>query len=323
MRNSERRLVTESAETHCAHSMQTYIEREAQRPCKQWIHEVLAGKREADRVKLRTQTFVLLPDIDSINKRPKRQEEDTFYFWQGGKAVGNHNISTRKQSLLPPTSFHWLAVVADTRLRTLRDLRGMHVPMLQALHTQCCQKICEEYGVERSQIMAYVHYPPSVYQLHIHFKHLTGHHVFHDTFRVHPLLSIVNNLQIDPDFYSKSVLQLPVYVHTDLYAALHADEVPEHEESREVALHEQLYELHEQLHGELHEQLQGQLHEILQELLHKQLHNISTPNQINPNLSSPPAQQECNTTTSLGSTPSTPAQDQGTATPSATSDRPA
>jgi len=321
MRTSERRLVTESAETHYAHTMQAYIDREAARPCKQWIHEVLAGNREADRVKLRTPAFVLLPDVDSINKRPRRHEEDAFYFWQGvERAKGIHNPNTRKQNLLPPTSFHWLAVVADTRLRTLRDLRGAHIPMLQALHTHCCQKICEEYGVESNQIMAYVHYPPSVYQLHIHFKHLTGHHVFHDTFRVHPLLSIINNLQIDSDFYSKSVLQLPVYVHTDLYAALHADRTQVQQEPHEVALHEQLYE---QLHGQFHEQLHGQLHVILNELLQERLQKKPTLNQIEPNLSDPPTQEKCSTTTSPGSTPSTPAQDPGIATPSATSDGPA
>ena len=268
--SSERRLITESPITHNNPRMQAYIAKEAARPCKQWIHEVLSAKREADRVRLRTSTFVLLPDVDCINKRVKRQEGDgkgenkgdnkgenkgenkgknkgenkgensmypinnPLYFWQGGEKnrirrhlhhnTLNYNIAATNN--LTTQTFHWLAVVVDTSLRTLRDLRGEHVPMLEALHAQSCQKIFEECGTEPGQIMAYVHYPPSVYQLHIHFKHLSGHNVFHDTFRVHPLQSIINNLKIDSDFYKKSYLQLPVYVHTDLYAAL-ATEVTE------------------------------------------------------------------------------------------------
>jgi hypothetical protein len=232
--NNERRLVTESPDTHTGQSMQAFIAREASRPSKQWIHEVLSAKREADRVKLRTSTFVLLPDVDCITKRAKRQEKthevkeppvfpvtNPLYFWQGVSAGRFFRRPTHQNSHQNSTpAFHWLAVVTDTSLRTIRDLRGEHVPMLQALHAQSCQKIFEEYGVHASQVLAYLHYPPSVYQLHIHFKHLSGHNAFHDTFRVHPLLSIINNLKIDSEFYKRSHLQLPVYVHTDLYQAL-------------------------------------------------------------------------------------------------------
>ena len=241
--NNERRLVTETGQTHFGPHMQAFVAKEVARPCKQWIHEVLSAKREADRVKLRTSTFVLLPDVDCMSKRLKKERDENnnnnnnstndvdnhllpsipiktpILFWQGGES----SRSTRRFSNPNPTpSFHWLAVVADTSLRTLRDLRGSHVPMLQSLHSQACQRIFEETGTEPGQILAYVHYPPSVYQMHIHFKHLAGPNVFHDTFRVHPLLSIINNLQIDSDFYKKSNLQLPVYTHTELYNALEA-----------------------------------------------------------------------------------------------------
>jgi hypothetical protein len=294
--NSERRLVTESPHTHHGWPMQAYITREATRPCKQWIHEVLAARREADRVKLRTPTFVLLPDVDCVNKRLRRQEDETLgsslYFWQGLER-GKITSTVRRQNLMPHSSFHWLAVVADTGLRTLRDLRGEHVPMLQQLHAQACQKIHEEYGTEPGQIMAYIHYPPSVYQLHVHFKHLTGHHVFHDTFRVHPLLSIINNLKIDPDFYRKSSLQLPVYVHTDLYAAL------------TDPLH-----VTDSLHAT--------------DPLHV-TDTLPESNQIDSNLNEPgPPEPSSCSTMSPGSTPFTPAGTSGTpTTPSATPALPA
>lgn len=246
---SERRLVSETPLMYASAPLQAYIRQEMRRPCKQWIHDVLNSKREVDRVKLRTDTFVLLPDVDSGSKRScwprvfninnnlpsdeltvKPYINRTYRSYYRSYDRFNDKIydTFSEKTTLRYThmkdfthkSFHWLAVVADTELHSLRDLRGCHIQMLQSLYIQSCQKILEETGVQADQIMVYVHYPPSVYQLHIHFKHPVGPHVLHDTFRIHSLLSIINNLSIDPDFYAKSVLQLPVYQHTELCTAL-------------------------------------------------------------------------------------------------------
>jgi hypothetical protein len=239
MRSGERRLVTETPEMHRSPPMQSYISKEVHRPSKQWIHDVLLHRREAERVKLRTPDFVLLPDVDCTGKRPKSAEPDSPLCadppadaqeattdeerpgesWQKG-IKPDPRRQWRMKRLPAQQCFHWLAVATDTNLRTLRDLRGHHAQMLHSLYTQTCQRIHEETGVDPGQIMAYVHYPPSVYQLHVHFKHLTGQGVSHDTLRVHPLPVILNNLRIDPDYYAKSRMQVPVYVHTELYAAL-------------------------------------------------------------------------------------------------------
>jgi hypothetical protein len=306
MRTGERLLVIESPEMHGSASMQSYISKEVNRPCKQWIHEVLLCKREVERVKLRTVDFVLLPDVDCV-KRSRFDRIDKFdrfdridkfdridridrfdrldrldrldndlckadevvsvgrfdsiklerfnqfclndskegkdfpkyetdqadhtsaniltlphgdYTLQKGDRSDRYDKRWRTKRISPSfVCFHWLAVATDTNLRTLRDLRGCHINMLTSLYARTCQRIHDETGVDPSQIMAYVHYPPSVYQLHIHFKHLAAG-ISHDTLRVHPLPTILNNLQIDSEYYSKSRLQLPVYVHTDLYLAL-------------------------------------------------------------------------------------------------------
>jgi m7GpppX diphosphatase len=202
---AEFRLVLETPEMHESKPMQAYISREVCKPSKQWIHEVLSSRREADRVKLRTESLVLLPDVNSF---PKRSKDVT---WQ----------DARWRLKRPQSSFHWLAVVTDTRIHTLRDLRGEHLPMLAALYTDCCQKIRDETGYGPEQIMAFVHYPPSVYQLHVHFKYpLNQSASAIDAFRMHSLPKIMNNLRSDGDYYRKAHIELPVYTNTELYTAL-------------------------------------------------------------------------------------------------------
>ena len=215
MRMGERRLVLETPEMHASDPMQSYITREVSRPCKQWIHDVLSNRREADRVILRTPDFVLLPDVDTVQKR--RPPTDALVVWGEKRFATDRRWRPKRPS---PPSFHWLAVATDTGLRTLRDLRGCHIPMLTQLYQQACQRIKEDSGVDPEQVMAYIHYPPSVYQLHVHFKYPVSHTAPHDTFRIHPLANIINNLHIDSDYYGKSLLQLPVYQNTELYSAL-------------------------------------------------------------------------------------------------------
>ena len=263
----------ESPEMHTSPKMQEYIDTEVSRPCKQWVQEVINSKRETERVRLRTEHYVLLPDIETNYKRayfrigtnenpgpatnrtgPALSECPTPInqaptlhnptqnptLWSPGfrsdqrpdaktdlrvdlKSNFTDNrlrIDRRWRARKTHAQLHWLAVVTDTRLRTLRDLRGEHIPILQQMYVQCCAKIHEETGISADQIMAYIHYPPSVYQLHVHFKHPIGLYYSHDIFRIHPLPYIINNLQVDPEYYARSPLLLPVYPSTELYTAL-------------------------------------------------------------------------------------------------------
>jgi hypothetical protein len=217
-KGKQRRLVVEGPENYRSDSMREYIEQEIARPCKQWIHDVISSKREVERVKLKTTEFILLPDVDCMNKKglkpnpcPKKS------YWPNPNASNFEFVCYKKKI---SHYFHWLAVVADPSLRTLRDLRGHHVPLLKTIYNLSCEKLFQEFGVERDQVVAYIHYPPSVYQLHIHFKYPVKTQPAHDAFRTHPLLSVINNLEVDSDYYAKSFIQIPVYPHTEFYSAL-------------------------------------------------------------------------------------------------------
>jgi hypothetical protein len=75
-------------------------------------------------------------------------------------------------------------------------------------------------GIKQEQIMAYVHYPPSVYQLHVHFSYPYGQYCHRDTYRVHSVQTIINNLLIDGDYYAKCTLQLAMFRHSPHFAAI-------------------------------------------------------------------------------------------------------
>jgi m7GpppX diphosphatase len=150
------RLVVETPEMYASGAVQAFIRMETQRPCKQWVMDVINGGQESECVKLRTIDFLLLPDTERVNR-----------YW---RAVSSEAVG-RRYYRPPQCTLNWLAIATEPGLSSLRDLRGRHVGMLKNLLQQTQLAIHEETGLQPEEIMAYVHYPPSVYQLHIHFAH--------------------------------------------------------------------------------------------------------------------------------------------------------
>jgi len=129
-KNQQKKLVVEGPDNYKSESMRLYIEQEVTRPCKQAVDSLgyFIEEGEAERVKLKTKDFILLQDVDCISKKGHKQLlcPKTSY-WPNPNASHFESVSYRKKSSHP---FHWLAVVADPGLRTLRDLLGHHVPLL-------------------------------------------------------------------------------------------------------------------------------------------------------------------------------------------------
>lgn len=119
---------------------------------------------------------------------------------------------------------NWLAIASEPGLRSLRDLRGRHVPMLRRMLLLSKGKIHAETGVQPEEIMAYVHYPPSVYQLHVHFAYPYAQYNQRDVFRIHSLETVINNLQIDPEYYAKATLQVSLGRNSLLHQICRRDE---------------------------------------------------------------------------------------------------
>lgn len=186
-------IMGETPTMHASSSVTGFIQQEVTRPNKQWITHIIDGRQESSEVIRRTDDFVLLPDTERMNR------------WRGSKRTLN-----------------WLAIAHDKRLRTLRDLRGEHLPMLKEMLETCLRVVESETNIRAEQVMAYVHYPPSVYQLHVHFSFPYGQYCHRDTFRVHNLATVINNLEIDPDYYAKATLFMALYPSTPHFAAMEA-----------------------------------------------------------------------------------------------------
>ena len=179
-------FVQETPEMYASKAMKSYIQQEISNPRKEWILDIVNGRREQRKVKLCTPEFVLVPTF--VQPHPPRHSK----------------------------AFHWLAVVTDERLRTLRDLEGRHVLMLIDLYKLACLQIKAETGIDPELIEVYVHYPPSVYRLHVHFafpKQLCAQ----PPGRMHPLAKIISTLAADSEYYSKCSLEVPVFTDTELY----------------------------------------------------------------------------------------------------------
>jgi m7GpppX diphosphatase len=217
-------LVPETPQLHAKPSVSCFIEQEVKRPSKQWITSIIAGEQEREQVVMRTEEFVLLPDTERVNRYWRIQTN--VHHASGTTARPPKNTVACKSP--PKLTLNWLSIVHDLSIRTLRDLRGKHVPMLKRMLDACMASIEEQTGIPRDQVMAYVHYPPSVYQLHVHFSYPYGQYCHRDAYRVHSLGAIINNLEIDSEYYSKATLYLAMYKQSPHYQALTASDEPDH-----------------------------------------------------------------------------------------------
>ena len=215
------RFALESPEMHASDPVQQYVQQEVDRPTKAWAQEVINNTRESEFVKLRTPDFVLLPDQNNSRRNsaprhrcchdalpPPRYPSRAIH-----RPLTPHHAARR---------FNWLSIVTDPAIRSIRDLRAEHLPMLEGMYTQCVQAIQAEYRVGIEDIMVFANYPPSVYKLHFHFCAPFFQPAAYDAFRMHSLSSIINNLRLRGGYYAESTFQIPVHSNSELYRAIAA-----------------------------------------------------------------------------------------------------
>lgn len=225
------RFFEETPEVHSSDVVQAFIEQEIVKPNKVWVHDVLGCRRESECVKLRTPEFVLLPDLVASRRhyRPvQRQPWDPpcklaprLHKQRGALECGEGKVRACCPAHCPVSvqtrALNWLAIATDPGIKSIRDLRGEHVEMLERLYDQCVRAIQKEYKLERHDIMVFANYPPSVYKLHFHFCAPFFTSTAYDAFRMHPLSNIINNLRLCPEYYKLSSFHVPLHVGSEFF----------------------------------------------------------------------------------------------------------
>lgn len=156
-----------------------------------WVYNILEGKKEADRVDFKDEDpkngFLLARDLK----------------WNG-----------------QVESLHMTAIVFDRSIKSLRDLDATHLPLLENIRKNSFATIKSKYGLDETKIRAYLHYQPSYYHLHVHFTNLSFDTPGIHCDRGHILSSVINNIQLVPDYYQKATIPFVTGKSFALYDAI-------------------------------------------------------------------------------------------------------
>jgi len=160
----------ETQEKYESDNMQKFIYTERSKTQKKWIFEIIKGARERIQIVFRDpqNRFVIIPSDE--NRKKKKS---------------------------------YLVIFCDRELKSIRDLRQKHVPLL----LEVCKKLQEFLPVGFSH--ASFHYHPSVYQLHLHVQ--TEHVEDLENWRIYPLSYVILALSVNTNFFKEATLQTQVY----------------------------------------------------------------------------------------------------------------
>ena len=175
-----RNVVQCTPEVYFGPRMQNYITEQCQLPKNNWIYEIIDGTREQDNVVLNDPEFIMLPDID------------------------NHT-----------QVFNYLVIFKDRSLKTIRDLKASHLPLLKRVRESITRLLLSS-GCPHNQLMLYFHYLPSVYQLHLHIVAPYGRYTTQDPCKIHSLQNVISNLELHESYYQKIELTTVIVSNVDL-----------------------------------------------------------------------------------------------------------
>ena len=137
---------------------------------KQWIYKIIDGEKEQEHVVYKCSDFVILPDSENADD---------------------------------PSVLNWMVIFSDTALLSMRSIRGDHIDMLKAIKS----KIKELMPAEFESPMLYFHYPPSVWQLHLHVAAPCDMlRTTNSMQKVCFLEDVISNISIDPEYYAKATM---------------------------------------------------------------------------------------------------------------------
>jgi m7GpppX diphosphatase len=152
-----------------------------------WIYNILDSKAETDRVLFSNTDFMLLPDIK----------------W----GITKKTLKEKKEIEIEIENLYCLAIVKRRDLRSIRDLVGSDIALLENILEHSYKTIEQCYGIEKSKLRAYFHYKPSFWHLHVHFNQISTDK-YTSVEGTYSVFSVIQNLKIDPNYYQKTELEI-------------------------------------------------------------------------------------------------------------------
>ena len=148
----------------------------------QWIYNVLDHKKEVERIIFEDPDpdtgFILSPDFK----------------WSGESS----------------SDLYCLAIIRQRGLKSLRDLRASHLPLLKNIREKVVAAISDKFGLQSSQLRLYFHYQPSYYHLHVHVTSMAFTPPGSCCDGSHLLSTVIDNLERNSNYYQAASLSFKV-----------------------------------------------------------------------------------------------------------------
>ncbi|KAJ9107263.1 hypothetical protein QFC21_000710 [Naganishia friedmannii] len=153
----------------------------------QWVYNILNHEKEADRILFEDPDprtgFLILPDL-----KWDRKTVSTLYL---------------------------TAIVFDKSIRSMRDLKKQHLPLLLNIKASSENVVKGNFGLEPSRIRMFVHYQPSYYHFHVHIVALENEgYVGINIGKAHLLSDLISLLSLSSDSDEASLLQKMTLAYT-------------------------------------------------------------------------------------------------------------
>ena len=146
---------------------------------KTWVYNILDGKAESDRILFQNDNFVVLPDT---RWNPNDGNTDDLYF---------------------------LAIIKNRHIKSIRDLTGNDIPLLEDMAKKIPQFAKQKYGINEKFLRMYFHYKPSTWHLHLHINNINSSKTFSSSIEhAHSIFNVINNLKADRYFYRTATLEV-------------------------------------------------------------------------------------------------------------------
>ncbi|KAI5888407.1 HIT-like protein [Schizophyllum commune H4-8] len=182
-------MVRETPETY-ANIVEPYIS-SIPKSRTQWVLDILEGRAEQEKVLYNCPDFILVPDM--------------------------------KWDLTTISSIYICAIARVEGLRSLRDLRGEHIPLLKGIQREATRVVAEKWpAVGAGGLRMFIHYQPTYYHFHVHIVNVNGGELIARMAigTAHLLDDVISMLEVQPDIYARTTLTYSLGDQHGLYTAL-------------------------------------------------------------------------------------------------------